>query len=351
MQEVREQHMTTATQATLPVPTRNLETAKSNLDESGYCLLANALSPNQVSELRIRLVEQAEAEKQKGFAYEDGGKDQDWGAFRDADGRIRSEAFTAESGGINQRLWMLVNKGKVFHQVLFNKGARNLVTHVLGDDYLLSSYTANIAKPGGVKMDLHTDQWWMPPPSHRNKPRVPVGSISRSDDGVDDPDLPMVAPAAAVNVLWMLVDFTPENGGTRVVPGSHLSGHNPTKDGEKEAIDIIRAALETRGRAFGKTLKKYAPRDFRGLCDAFAYVPDGGKMFEPQEVRCDADGLELKMRKCPLKEAWQSAGVTDRDLGLLLHCASAMDVGTMDEAGFQLDIRTWEPGEEGCCSL
>ena len=123
------------------------------------------------------------------------------------------------------------------------------------------------------------------------------------------------------------------------------------RHGEKEAIDIIRAALETRGRAFGKTLKKYAPRDFRGLCDAFAYVPDGGKMFEPQEVRCDADGLELKMRKCPLKEAWQNAGITERELGLLLHCASAMDVGTMDEAGFQLDIRTWEPGEKGCCSL
>ena len=40
------------------------------------------------------------------------------------------------------------------------------------------------------------------------------------------------------------------------------------RHGEKEAIDIIRAALETRGRAFGKTLKKYcllytspSPRD------------------------------------------------------------------------------------------
>jgi hypothetical protein len=57
------------------------------------------------------------------------------------------------------------------------------------------------------------------------------------------------------------------------------------------------------------------------------------------------------MRKCPLKEAWQSAGVTERELSLLLYCASAMDVGTMDEAGFELKIRTWQPGEDGCCSL
>ncbi len=123
------------------------------------------------------------------------------------------------------------------------------------------------------------------------------------------------------------------------------------RHGEQEAIDILRAAIETRGRAFGKSLKIFVPRNFRGLCDAFAYLPDGGVMFDPQEVRCDAKSLKLKMRKCPLKEAWQSAGVTERELGLLLYCASAMDVGTMDDAGFELKIRTWQPGEDGCCSL
>ncbi len=121
--------------------------------------------------------------------------------------------------------------------------------------------------------------------------------------------------------------------------------------GEQEAIDILRTALEKRGREFGKSLKSFAPRNFRGLCDAFAYVPDGGVMFHPEEVRCDDKALELKMRKCPLKEAWQSADVTERELSLLLHCASAMDIGTMDEAGFELEIQTWQPGEEGCCSL
>ena len=121
--------------------------------------------------------------------------------------------------------------------------------------------------------------------------------------------------------------------------------------GEQEAIDILRTALENRGRVFGKSLKSFAPRNFRGLCDAFAYVPDGGVMFNPEEVRCDDKALELKMRKCPLKEAWQSADVTERQLSALLYCASAMDIGTMDEAGFELEIQTWQPGEEGCCSL
>ncbi|MQF82529.1 MAG: hypothetical protein FI735_10535 [SAR202 cluster bacterium] len=74
-------------------------------------------------------------------------------------------------------------------------------------------------------------------------------------------------------------------------------------------------------------------------------------MFHPEEVRRDDKALELKMRKCPLKEAWQSADVTEQELSLLLHCASTMDIGTMDEAGFESEIQTWQPGEEGCCSL
>ena len=32
--------------------------------------------------------------------------------------------------------------------------------------------------------------------------------------------------------------------------------------GEQEATDILRAALEKRGRAFGKSLKSFAPRNF-----------------------------------------------------------------------------------------
>jgi len=123
------------------------------------------------------------------------------------------------------------------------------------------------------------------------------------------------------------------------------------RHGADEAIDVMRAALFERGRAFGETLKQFAPGDFRGLCDAFAYVPDGGAMFSPQEIRCDDSVLELKMRKCPLKEAWQAAGIPEDDLQLLLNCASAMDEGTMDAAGFALKIRTWQPGEEGCCHL
>ena len=221
----------------LPRLTGDLAVAKSNIERFGYCLLKDALSRVQVAAMRKRLVEQAEAEKQVGAAYEDGGPDQNWGSFRDERGQVRPEAFTAAHGGVNQRLWMLINKGRVFHQVLFQDRVRDVISHVLGEEYLLSSFTANIARPGGVEMDLHTDQWWMPSPTRPGRRALPVGSITRERFDMDgDGDPQMIAPAAAMNVLWMLVDFTDGNGGTRVVPGSHLFGRQPDGASDVEAV-------------------------------------------------------------------------------------------------------------------
>ena len=44
--------------------------AKQDLDQFGYCLLENALSPEAATALRTRLVEQAEAEIQRGLDYQ-----------------------------------------------------------------------------------------------------------------------------------------------------------------------------------------------------------------------------------------------------------------------------------------
>ena len=111
----------------LPRVSSDLGLAKSNIETYGYCLLKDALSQGQVSAMRERLVEQAAAERQLGAAYEDGGPDQNWGSFRDESGRVRPGAFTAAQGGVNQRLWMLINKGRVFHEVLFQERVREVI--------------------------------------------------------------------------------------------------------------------------------------------------------------------------------------------------------------------------------
>ncbi|MEM7128910.1 MAG: phytanoyl-CoA dioxygenase family protein [Chloroflexota bacterium] len=270
--------------AELPVATTDLNQAKSDLDTHGYALIQDAMSQDEVDALLSRLKEQAEAERQQGVAYEDGGKDQNWGSFKDQNGNLRKNAFTAESGGVNQRLWMLINKGKVFRDLLYNESVRSLIDHALGDDYLLSSFTANIAKPGGVAMDLHTDQWWMPSPIRRGPSEVPIGSITRQRPNWTEADEPeLIAPAAAVNVMWMVGDFTKENGGTRLVPGSHLYGVRPTKD-RVDGVESIAAAgkagtaMVFDGRIWHGTGANVSNVNRYGILTTFC-----GPMFRPQE--------------------------------------------------------------------
>ena len=94
----------------LPKPTKDVGRAKVDIDVCGYCLLKDAVPMSVVERCRYRLREQAAAEKERGLAFEDGGKDQQWGDFKDHNGRVRPEACRAENGGVNQRVWMLANR-------------------------------------------------------------------------------------------------------------------------------------------------------------------------------------------------------------------------------------------------
>ncbi len=164
--------MTDATIKTrsLPGATRDFSRAFEDLERFGYAIVEGALSPDRVATLRARVVEQARGEDAQGVGFHD--------------------------GKANQRIWMLPNKGRIFRDLMLDPLVDTFMGALLGRDFLLSSLTANIARPGGVPMYLHTDQgyvdFWTPKP--------------------------LVA-----NVAWMLDDFTEANGGTRLVPGSHLN--------------------------------------------------------------------------------------------------------------------------------
>jgi ectoine hydroxylase-related dioxygenase (phytanoyl-CoA dioxygenase family) len=96
---------------------------------------------------------------------------------------------------------MMVNKAAMFRDLVIHPLMAEMMTPLLGPDFLLSSLSANIARPGGVPMYLHRDQgyvdFWTPKP--------------------------LVA-----NIAWMLDDFTDENGGTRLVPASHVDPKHRT---------------------------------------------------------------------------------------------------------------------------
>ena len=214
----------------LPKPTNDCERVKYDLDHWGYGLLEGALTDPLLGNVRKRLLDQAAAEKELGHAFEDGGPEQKWGEFRDKNGKLRSEVFTAKNGGINQRVWLLPNKGQEFIDILEIDAMYETVGHVLGEEFQLSSFSSNIAKPGGSKMNLHTDQWWAPEPTRLGRRNLPVGSMTRSifDFDPDRTEPPIaLAPAACSNAIFMMNDFTDINGGTRLVPRSHLMGRHP----------------------------------------------------------------------------------------------------------------------------
>ena len=74
-------------------------------------------------------------------------------------------------------------------------------------------------------------------------------------------------------------------------------------------------------------------------------------MFAPAVMRCDEAELEIKFHRCPLKEAWLEAGLSQDQVARLCAIAAQVDYGTFEGAGFAFSAETWQPGEEGCCYL
>lgn len=189
----------------LPRAGVEFERLRDDLREYGYCLIAGALGGDLLGEVRARLEGQASAEGERAIDY-------------------------ANPGHLdNQWVNMLINKGQVFQALVMHPLASRLMAHHLGEHYLLSCCDAQIKHPGSEAMPLHTDQWWMPPPVVPGAEHVRPGDMTRSGGVGLDPVAvePFIAPPAEANVMWMLSDFSEENGATCVVPGSHRSGLQP----------------------------------------------------------------------------------------------------------------------------
>jgi len=119
--------------------------------------------------------------------------------------------------------------------------------------------------------------------------------------------------------------------------------------GQAEAISVMRSASYEHGLAIGQPLACFAPRDFAGMAEGYAKTPDDGATFSPDIRQLNDTCLEVQMMTCPIKDAWVEAGCSDEEICTLLQCATALDEGTFDAAGFDYEIELWSPGKQGCC--
>jgi len=122
--------------------------------------------------------------------------------------------------------------------------------------------------------------------------------------------------------------------------------------GAEVAEAVMKAAIYRRGLEIGKRFAPHGPADLDRLRAAFLdFVPDKGRLFQPEVTRADASGLDIKFHACPLKEAWVAAGYAPERIATLCRIAGVVDNGTFEAAGFAFSAETWRPGETGCCFL
>jgi hypothetical protein len=138
------------------------------LDELGWVALPGAMDDALLGEIRGRV-------------------EQLW----DEEGENAGAEFRKEPG--TRRLANLVDKGEVFARVVSHPQVLEPVRHVLGEDFKLSSLNARSTDPWSPECQpLHCD----------------AGAVA-DESGF-----------FVCNTIWLLDDFTPANGATRIVPGS-----------------------------------------------------------------------------------------------------------------------------------
>lgn len=186
-----------------------------------------------------------------------------------------------------QRVWNLLNKHYIFHDLLLSPQIDLWMNRIFAREtshrkYFLSSFQANILKAGARAQILHIDTPFPDP--------VPYHTLK-------------------ANTIWLLDDFTVNNGATEVIPGSHRRNfrppRTPTPDLERELVKVIApigSLLITHGSLWHRSGHNQSMDSRSVLLGSFAasYLreiacEDDSARFTPKELQQKMDPQLLDM--------------------------------------------------------
>ena len=121
--------------------------------------------------------------------------------------------------------------------------------------------------------------------------------------------------------------------------------------GEQRGVALMERIIEKRGREVGVFFKAKGPGAL-AVGEAFLAVsPDQGRMY-PTDVQRHADGIDFRVKRCPLKDAWNEAGLDAATTARLCRIAGAFDKGLFEAAGVAFRNETWSAQRGGgCCHI
>jgi len=158
-----------------------LNTIENDLNHIGFYIIENVISAAEADQVRQISLDLAEEDLMNG-------RDHSY-----ADGKCR-------------RVWAIVGKDPIFRRLIQHPTIIDAWKHILGNDVVASTFTANIVYPGAESSGWHVDYpyWAMESP-------FPRGALTGQ-------------------TVWMIDDFTTSNGATACIKGSHQTLSPPDAD-------------------------------------------------------------------------------------------------------------------------
>lgn len=122
--------------------------------------------------------------------------------------------------------------------------------------------------------------------------------------------------------------------------------------GQERGEALMVRIIHKRGQEVGAGYFKAKGPSALAVGEAFLAVsPDQGRMY-PTNVTRESDGIEFRVKRCPLKDAWQEAGLDAATTATLCRIAGAFDKGLFEAAGVDFRNETWSAQRGGgCCHI